>query len=143
MFEVLPYEKKHLDEIVSISLETLSKDAWNKKMFEESEQNISCFVAISDGVVIGFVTTLMGTFQHEILDIAVCNGFRRCGVATKLLDNVIDNAKSHGVKEIFLEVRKTNYPAISMYEKAGFQKIGERKKYYQNSEDAILFKFSF
>ena len=38
-----------------------------------------------------------------------------------------------------LEVRVSNTPAISLYEKNGFSSIGVRKHYYQdNNEDALI-----
>ena len=48
---------------------------------------------------------------------------------------------SRGVKEIFLEVRASNTPAISLYLKCGFEKISVRKKYYGDpAEDAVIMR---
>ena len=47
--------------------------------------------------------------------------------------------KLKGVKEVFLEVRRSNLPAINLYKSNGYQKISERKNYYGN-EDALIFK---
>ena len=43
---------------------------------------------------------------------------------------------------VYLEVRRTNTPAISMYRNMNFKHIGERKNYYptaKGSEDALIF----
>ena len=41
---------------------------------------------------------------------------------------------------VTLEVRKSNGPAIRLYEKCGFEKAGERKNFYSTpTEDALLY----
>ena len=39
-------------------------------------------------------------------------------------------------KDIFLEVRESNIPAIEFYRKNGFEKIGVRKNYYHDTNEA-------
>ena len=46
---------------------------------------------------------------------------------------------------IFLETRLSNSPAISLYIKFGFKKIGVRENYYKSKndrEDAVIFSMS-
>ena len=50
-------------------------------------------------------------------------------------------AKESGAECIFLEVRESNVPAISLYKKLGFEELGIRKKFYEHPiEDAIIMK---
>ena len=50
-------------------------------------------------------------------------------------------AKQENAKCIFLEVRESNVPAISLYKKLGFEELGIRKKFYEHPvEDAIIMK---
>ena len=56
--------------------------------------------------------------------------YRGKGVVQKIMDYLIDWAKSRGISEIQLEVYEENSPAIRAYEKAGFRKqlVRMRKK---------------
>lgn len=55
-----------------------------------------------------------------------------------LLDNLISYSKSLNLNTVTLEVNEHNLPAIKLYDKFGFSKIGVRKKYYGGKEDGIL-----
>jgi len=76
--------------------------------------------------------------QGEIFDLAVDSAHRRQGLASLLLDSVLDLAKSGGAKEIFLEVRESNVAALSLYKKYGFSVTGRRSNYYRNPPEAAL-----
>lgn len=54
-----------------------------------------------------------------------------------LLEALIDKSK-HSSILITLEVNEKNLPAIHLYEKYGFKKVGSRKKYYDNKFDAYI-----
>ena len=41
---------------------------------------------------------------------------------------------------ITLDVTKTNIPAVKLYQKLGFIKVGQRKDYYGSGQDAILMR---
>jgi ribosomal-protein-alanine N-acetyltransferase len=52
---------------------------------------------------------------------------------------VIDTGKANGIENIWLEVRQSNGPALSIYKKFGFNDVGRRKGYFSDSqEDAII-----
>ena len=72
------------------------------------------------------------------MNIAVNKKFRRNGFGTDILSYLINVAKENNKKILTLEVRADNNPAIKLYEKFDFKKIGIRKRYYNNSIDAII-----
>lgn len=80
--------------------------------------------------------------EAHILDIAVHPDLRRRGLATWLLESIISRLREGSVIGIFLEVRKSNTPAIELYKKFGFKEAYERKKYY-GDEDALVMTFTF
>jgi ribosomal-protein-alanine N-acetyltransferase len=81
---------------------------------------------------------LMGTEAH-IMTIATHPDYRRQGLGRRLLETMIDHARSAGAVEITLEVRAGNRAAQAMYASMGFVVVGVRKRYYtDNGEDAIL-----
>ncbi|MBR2151667.1 MAG: ribosomal protein S18-alanine N-acetyltransferase [Clostridia bacterium] len=77
----------------------------------------------------------------EIDRVVVDEKYRGKGIAKNLINEFEKIVKSNMVFEILLEVRRSNIPAISLYEKCGFEKISERKDYYSNpTEDAIIMR---
>lgn len=98
----------------------------------------NCFVGQAEG---GFIAVMVNCDTADLLDIAVLEKARNRGVATALMSFMDEECISRGVKEIFLEVRASNAPAISLYLKCGFEKISVRKKYYGNpTEDAVIMR---
>lgn len=98
----------------------------------------NCFVGQTEG---GFIAVMVNCDTADLLDIAVLEDSRGKGVATALMSFMDKECISRGVKEIFLEVRASNTPAISLYLKCGFEKISVRKKYYGDpTEDAVIMR---
>ena len=55
-----------------------------------------------------------------------------------MLEELINIAKERKLKDITLEVNVNNIPAINLYKKYNFKEVGIRKKYYNNTDDAII-----
>ncbi len=120
----------------SYNLNIHSKDS----IFKELNTKIfKYFVAKIDNKVIGFIS-FSHTLDIEIEAIAVDVYYTNKGVATLLLNKCFEFAKQNNIKNIFLEVRESNQKAINLYIKNGFYKTNSRERYYDNLEDAIIFK---
>lgn len=77
-------------------------------------------------------------FEYEIHTIAVDPAYQGKGIGRRLLDGLLDYADG---ATVFLEVRTDNEAAIALYESAGFEKVGLRKRYYRVSgADAYTMK---
>ena len=77
--------------------------------------------------------------RGHIVSIAVLPEYRRRGIGSDLLRGAMDALKNvYGCKEVYLEVRVSNTPAISLYNKFGFQKVKIIRGYYLDGEDAYL-----
>ena len=70
--------------------------------------------------------------------VAVKDKFKRQKIASNLLKTMEDTLSKQGAKIFYLEVRKSNLPAINLYKSLGYKEITIRKNYYENSEDAII-----
>jgi ribosomal-protein-alanine N-acetyltransferase len=82
--------------------------------------------------------------EMEILNIATHPFHRRKGLGRTLLTEVLRTCSARNVSQGFLEVRRSNAPAIDLYEKFGFILKGTRKNYYpDNNEDALLYCLDF
>ncbi len=84
-----------------------------------------CFWAILDEAHI----TLLGVHPR----------YQELGLGQLLLCALLERARAIDMARATLEVRDTNAGAIHIYEKYGFQTVGRRKKYYQDTnDDAII-----
>jgi ribosomal-protein-alanine N-acetyltransferase len=84
--------------------------------------------------LIGFLALQDLAGELEITQLAVKKAYQGQGLANQLMGFLADRPEG-----IFLEVRVSNQVAKALYEKHGFQPVGQRKNYYQNPvEDAIL-----
>ncbi len=94
-----------------------------------------------NGEIAGYVCGQTVADECELYRIAVLESHRKKGYANMLMEYFISECKSKAIKSIFLEVRSSNTPARSLYEKSGFQMLGVRKKYYSDpTEDAVIYK---
>lgn len=91
-------------------------------------------ITYKDSIIKGVLVYSLIYDRIEIDYIIVDEKYRNHGIATKLLNYVIEN---NNISNITLEVRESNVIAINFYEKNGFKKTAIRKNYYKN-EDAIL-----
>ena len=86
----------------------------------------------------GYIILLDSIDIYEVIKIAVSPNYRKRGMGKKLLAYVLENLD----KNLMLEVRVSNEPAISLYEGLGFKKINIRKGYYGDTgEDGIVYLF--
>ena len=102
------------------------------------------FLAKEKEEVIGYVGMKKVLDEADITNVAVLPAHRKKGIAGKLLTKLLEEAKRQEVHRIYLEVRDSNIPAITLYGHAGFKEIGQRKNYYENpQEDARLMMWEF
>lgn len=95
------------------------------------------------GVLCGYIGGQTVAGETSIFNIGVLPDCRRKGTAKALARRFIAEVQPK-TNVIFLEVRPSNLPAISLYEKAGFVFCGIRKNYYTNpAENALLMRLAF
>ncbi len=81
--------------------------------------------------------------EMHILDLAVGPERRRRGLARWLLSYALDRARGRGAERAFLEVRRSNEPALALYRSFGFRVLAERRDYYRDpGEDALVLERS-
>jgi len=110
----------------------------NMLISEYANPLYKCLVYEQDGKILGYIGFFIISGQIDIGNVAVRPGCRRQGVAKKLVASLIDFSVREEIKDISLEVRLSNVPAIKLYENFGFKKEGLRKKYYEGMEDALI-----
>lgn len=137
--ELIKADINHVDEIVSLDNKYFLAP-WNKEQFiyEINENQFSStYVLIDDNKVIGFIIYWILFDQGELVKICVDENYARRGLAQQMLDQMIKDFKNAECFVCTLEVRKSNFKAISLYEKYGFEYVLTKKAYYSNGEDAL------
>ena len=118
-------------------------DFWNYNILkEELESSNSKYIIAktNDGEIIGFAGIKIILDNADIMNIVVKKSWRNQGVGNLLLNNLISLCKELNLVSLSLEVNEDNLPAIHLYEKVGFKKIGLRKNYY-NWKDGIIMQY--
>lgn len=94
-----------------------------------------------DDKIIGFIIISLTREECHILNVAVALSHQRQGWGRMMLEHALKHARRFGIGIAYLEVRKSNTRAISLYRKMNFQVVGERKGYYptvSGNEDALI-----
>lgn len=114
---------------------------WPNWYFRKQLRTASCWVLEHHGMVIGFgIVTMVKTWAH-IMNMCVAPSYRRRGLGHRILLHLLQIASQQHASHVWLEVRPSNLPAISLYRKLGFRKIQIRKNYYltpSGRENAVV-----
>jgi ribosomal-protein-alanine N-acetyltransferase len=127
-----------LADILSIEKKVF-KHPWSKEQLSwelNSQPVTENHVMIARGNMIGYLFSHVVDDDVQILNIAIDIPFQHKGYGEQLLSYFLDQFNTD--ISIHLEVRKSNFPAINLYLKFGFQETGTRKGYYADGEDAII-----
>ena len=117
----------------------ITNDFIKKNNLEDmSSKDYLKFFVYDDGIVKGFIQIELHFEIIDIINIAVDKNYQNQGIATNLLNHILNTYKCN---KVMLEVRESNTSAISFYKKNEFIEIHRRKKYYGN-EDAIIMERS-
>ena len=99
---------------------------------------------IGEDSVQGFIVGQDLGPEWEIENIVVAGPMQRRGLATQLVQELLNLAGDRGAQALYLEVRESNRAARSLYSKMGFTETGRRKAYYGSpEEDAVLYRKLF
>jgi ribosomal-protein-alanine N-acetyltransferase len=119
-------------------------DAWTHEMFhnELAEVGISreVMVARLAGKIVGYVSLRFVGDEGDVVTIAVDPAVQKQGVGTLMMDWLETSAKVRRVKNLFLEVRSDNIPAVAMYLARDFERIDLRRNYYATGVDAYVMR---
>ena len=110
---------------------------WNETAINAELENhcSEIYIALVDGTAAGYANIYTVLDEMDIVRVAVLPEYRRQGIAAEILKTVL--AEKQGT--VYLDVRESNHPAISLYKSLGFVDTGVRKNYYTNpTENAIL-----
>ena len=130
----------HIAEIERLSFSEPWSEASLELLLRDGNFGIA---AVSDGQVVAYVGVISAPPEGEITNVATHPDYRRRGLADAVIEALKEEARRRGIDTLYLEVRRSNTAAQKLYEKQGFEAIGERRGFYSNpKENALLMKWS-
>ncbi len=141
-----PMRRRHLRQAMPIEAAAYPT-SWSRSVFEGELDQVGggsrrYLVARCGRAVVGYAGVWIvpdpDGDQAHVTNIVVADRFRRQGIATRLLLALAHDVIDRGCIAWTLEVRSSSEGAQALYRRFGFGPAGVRKKYYDNSEDAIV-----
>lgn len=124
----------------------------NNKYFKEIRDFKSLLVSTKDILIIiednqeiiAFSGIHLNTWNNtaRVIDVFVHPNYRRQGLASILVKELIAIAKKKKVRTLIAEAPSLN-PVLKLYKKNGFRKCGYDDRYYSNSAKEIAIFLSF
>lgn len=127
--EAVPAEAEAVYEIGNLCF----SDSWRREtvLHDMEGPHSVYFTAHRDGEILGYACFWFVLDEAQLVNIGVRPEARRQGIAGKLLDAGLAEARKRGSRTLFLEVRVSNRPAQILYEHYGLQVKGLRKDVYE------------
>ncbi len=115
---------------------------WTEGVFSDCMRvGYCCRVAEVDRGIGGYMILSAAAGEAHLLNLCVAPSLRGTGLARRLLDGCLVEARLLKAHRLFLEVRPSNRRAIELYRRNGFRVIGKRPGYYpadEGREDALV-----
>ena len=142
--QIQQMSSEDLEEVLVIEQGSFD-DPWTEEIFHaELRHSWSHCDLLRDlnGVILGYIVFWSVADEIHLLNVAVDPSKRKHQYGRRLLDHMLEFARSESARFITLEVRSSNEAALQLYESGGFKRVGVRPRYYANDgEDAVIMLF--
>jgi ribosomal-protein-alanine N-acetyltransferase len=140
--DVRPMRWPDIEPVHRLESELFTVDPWSIEQFwsELAQQSRAYAVAVDGERIIGYAGAFLLAPDSDVQTIAVSPRDQGRGVGAILLTWLIEQAVAQGCRQMLLEVRSDNVPAIAMYERFGFERISVRRDYYERGVDAVIMR---
>ena len=143
--EIIRMNESHVSQIAQLEKLCFS-DAWSENSIRSELSNkLSLWLVAVDGDrVAGYIGSQTVLGWADMMNLCVSPDYRRQGIGEKLTLELERQLRENQVECLTLEVRVSNTPAITLYEKLGFKQVGKRPRYYEKPrEDALILRKEF
>jgi|SaaInlV_100m_DNA_5_1039725.scaffolds.fasta_scaffold05015_3 [ribosomal protein S18]-alanine N-acetyltransferase len=143
-FQLKKMEIEHLPQVAEIH-QAINPSPWSIEQWQVCYETPSYhnWVAVNAESVLAFASFMCVSTDAELLNIGVALNCQGKGLGQDLLQACLQ-LLPEDAEQCFLEVRRSNIPAINLYKKLNFELVAERKDYYRLSngliEDALVFR---
>lgn len=97
------------------------------------------YAVIEEGEALCYGGMLTVLDEGQITNVATHPAHRRCGLAARVMEALLCEARERGLATVTLEVRASNEAAIALYRRYGFAVLGKRPRFYTHPvEDALI-----
>lgn len=138
---ISPLRRRHLRSVIKIERQVHQRP-WSTGLFmnELGYRTGRVYLCARVGqTVVGYAGMLLVLDEAHVTNIAVDPTWQGHRIATRLLHTLARAGTERGTRNLTLEVRVGNEPALALYRSFGFAPAGVRKGYYQETgEDAIV-----
>jgi ribosomal-protein-alanine N-acetyltransferase len=139
--EIGPLRRRHLRSVLRIEALVYPRP-WSQALFTSElalRTTRAYFVARIGRDVVGYAGVMMSMEDGHVTTIAVDPAWHRHAIGTRLLLALTRETIERGGRNMTLEVRLSNRGAQELYRRFGYQPVGVRKGYYQETnEDALV-----
>ena len=142
MISIKKMDEAHVPQIAALEKICFSQPWSESSIASELTNPLSVWlVAEVDGALAGYIGSQSVLGESDVMNVAVSPNYRRQGIGEALVLALVEELKKLGNHCLSLEVRLSNTPARTLYEKLGFAEVGRRPNYYRNpKEDAWILR---
>lgn len=138
--QIIPLTEAFVPELAQMEKEIFSQP-WSEQQFRDLLKRDYCLylVAQKNDKIVGCAGLTILVDEGDIDKVMVQEADRGQGIASLLMEALLEEGRRRGVKEFTLEVRAGNTAAIRLYEKFGLISEGIRPRFYEKPvEDAVI-----
>ena len=138
MREVIIATREHISRIAELEAATFN-EPWSESALELFLGDSAFCVALVDGgELLSYCTVVTVLDEAQIINVATDACHLRQGLAREVLESVFAECKKRDIISISLEVRESNFAAITLYQKLSFTVAGKRRDFYKNPRENAL-----
>ncbi len=138
---VQPMRRRHVRAVMRIEAQVYPRP-WSAALFQSElalRETRAYFVARIGHQLVGYGGLMMTLDDGHVTTLAVDPAWHRHHIGTRLLLAIAREAVARGATALTLEVRLSNQGAQALYQRFGFDPVGVRRGYYQDTgENALI-----
>lgn len=125
--------ERAIEAFAALEQELFSRGAWSENAIRQelSAPARTYLMDVYGDTIRGYAGFWYDGEDAELMTIGVASAYQHQGIASAMLQRLIDEAKRQGARRMLLEVRVDNDAALALYQHFGFTRLGLRKRYYQ------------
>jgi ribosomal-protein-alanine N-acetyltransferase len=140
--ELLPMTPEWIERVVAVE-QTAYSHPWSRRHFEDTlAAGYHARLLVGGETLMGYYVAMKGVDEVHLLNLTVAPAHQGQGWGRLLLEAMDTWARSVGAQTAWLEVRVSNEPALRLYERHGYRRVGLRRAYYPAArgmrEDAVV-----
>jgi ribosomal-protein-alanine N-acetyltransferase len=138
--QLVPLTPDLLSQIKAIAEAGLG-NFWSLSAYERemaSPHSVLLGAITENKLLLGFGCLWRVAEEAHITILVVHPDYQGQGIGKYILWGLLKEAANHQAEWAVLEVRESNYPALQLYRYFGFETVGQRKNYYQDTGETAL-----